>query len=179
MCHGRNTYAKKEYIYGQSYYTLISNGNIGRDGFKWEGGRETRTTPLHRPPALLCRKSLGFLDPGKKYLWRKSYICRKKDNISQSKPETKLKIVPHCKRRYLLPEKDILNSRIIFLKIQPRIFFLATRVLFLQQEFYSWDKSFLLGARFFLTLTHYRPALPFGNRKVYFRGPFHFSIVTI
>jgi len=29
------------------------------------------------------------------------------------------------------------------------------------------------------TLTHYRPALPYGNRKFYFRGPFQFSIVTI
>ena len=27
--------------------------------------------------------------------------------------------------------------------------------------------------------THYRPALPFGNRKIYFRGSFQFSIVTI
>jgi len=26
-------------------------------------------------------------------------------------------------------------------------------------------------------LTHYRSAMPFGNRKVYFRGSFHFSIV--
>jgi len=28
-------------------------------------------------------------------------------------------------------------------------------------------------------LTHYRPAMPFGNRKKYFRGSFQFSIVTI
>ena len=41
------------------------------------------------------------------------------------------------------PEKDILNSRIVIPKIQPRIFFLATsfilegRILFLGQEFFS------------------------------------------
>jgi len=28
-------------------------------------------------------------------------------------------------------------------------------------------------------LTHYRPAIPFGKRKKYFRGSFQFSIVTI
>jgi len=28
-------------------------------------------------------------------------------------------------------------------------------------------------------LTRYRPAMPFGNRKKYFRGSFQFSIVTI
>jgi len=28
-------------------------------------------------------------------------------------------------------------------------------------------------------LTHYCPAVPFGNRNIYFRGSFHFSIVTI
>jgi len=28
-------------------------------------------------------------------------------------------------------------------------------------------------------LTHYRPAMPFGNRKLYFRGSFQFTIVTI
>ena len=28
-------------------------------------------------------------------------------------------------------------------------------------------------------LTHYRPAMPFGNRKIYFRGSFKFSIVII
>jgi len=27
--------------------------------------------------------------------------------------------------------------------------------------------------------THYRPAMPFGNRKIYFSGSFQFSIVTI
>jgi len=30
-----------------------------------------------------------------------------------------------------------------------------------------------------LPLTHYRPAMPFGNRKNYFRGFFRFSFVTI
>ena len=30
-----------------------------------------------------------------------------------------------------------------------------------------------------LKLTLYRPAMPFGNRKIYFRGSFQFSIVTI
>jgi len=29
------------------------------------------------------------------------------------------------------------------------------------------------------SLTHYRPAMPFGNGKVYLRGSFQFSIVTI
>jgi len=29
------------------------------------------------------------------------------------------------------------------------------------------------------TLTHYRPAMQFGNRKIYFRRSFQFSIVTI
>jgi len=29
------------------------------------------------------------------------------------------------------------------------------------------------------TLTHFRPAMPFGNRKIYFKGSFQFSIVTI
>ena len=29
------------------------------------------------------------------------------------------------------------------------------------------------------SLTHYRPAMPFGNRKFYFRGSFQFRIVTI
>jgi len=52
---------------------------------------------------------------------------------------------------YTHPEKDILNSRIIIPKIQPRIFFLAARVLFLQQEIYFWDKIFFLGARIFST----------------------------
>jgi len=28
-------------------------------------------------------------------------------------------------------------------------------------------------------LTHYRPVMPFGNRKSSFRGSFHFSIVTV
>jgi len=28
-------------------------------------------------------------------------------------------------------------------------------------------------------LTHYRPAMPFGNRKILFRGSFQLSIVTI
>jgi len=28
-------------------------------------------------------------------------------------------------------------------------------------------------------LTHYRPAMPFGNREIYFRGSFPYSIVTI
>jgi len=28
-------------------------------------------------------------------------------------------------------------------------------------------------------LTHYRPAMPFGNRKKYFRESFQFSIITI
>jgi len=28
-------------------------------------------------------------------------------------------------------------------------------------------------------LTHNRPAMPFSNRKLYFRKPFQFSIVTI
>jgi len=28
-------------------------------------------------------------------------------------------------------------------------------------------------------LTHYRPAIPFGNRKIYLRGPFQFNIVII
>jgi len=28
-------------------------------------------------------------------------------------------------------------------------------------------------------LTHYRPAMPFGNQKKYFRGIFQFSVVTI
>jgi len=28
-------------------------------------------------------------------------------------------------------------------------------------------------------LTHYRPAMPFGNRKIYYRGSFQFRIVTI
>jgi len=28
-------------------------------------------------------------------------------------------------------------------------------------------------------LTHYRPVMPFGNRKKYFRGYFKFSIVKI
>jgi len=28
-------------------------------------------------------------------------------------------------------------------------------------------------------LTHYRPAMPFGNRKIYFRGSFQFIMVTI
>jgi len=28
-------------------------------------------------------------------------------------------------------------------------------------------------------LTHYRPAMPFGHRKIHFRGSFQFSIVTI
>jgi len=28
-------------------------------------------------------------------------------------------------------------------------------------------------------LTHYRPAMPFGPREIYFRGSFKFSIVTI
>jgi len=37
--------------------------------------------------------------------------------------------------QFLHSEKDILHSRIIILKIQPRIFFIATRVLFLEQEF--------------------------------------------
>jgi len=27
-------------------------------------------------------------------------------------------------------------------------------------------------------LTHNRPAMPFGNRKIYFKRSFHFSIVT-
>jgi len=27
-------------------------------------------------------------------------------------------------------------------------------------------------------LTHYSPAMPFGNRKNYFKGSFQFSIVT-
>jgi len=31
------------------------------------------------------------------------------------------------------------------------------------------------GARLELTLTHYRPAIPFGNRKKYFRVSFSFS----
>jgi len=30
-----------------------------------------------------------------------------------------------------------------------------------------------------LTLTHNRPTMPFGNRKIYFTGSFQFSIVTI
>jgi len=30
-----------------------------------------------------------------------------------------------------------------------------------------------------LVLTHYRPAMPFGNRNMNFRGSFQFSIVTI
>jgi len=29
------------------------------------------------------------------------------------------------------------------------------------------------------SLTHYRPAMTFGNRKIYFRGSFQFSLVTI
>jgi len=28
-------------------------------------------------------------------------------------------------------------------------------------------------------LTHYRPAMPFANRKIYFRGSFEFSIFAI
>ena len=28
-------------------------------------------------------------------------------------------------------------------------------------------------------LTHYRPAMPFGNRNIYFRGSFHSRIVSI
>jgi len=31
----------------------------------------------------------------------------------------------------------------------------------------------------FFTLTQNRPAMPFGNRKKYFRGSFQFSVVTI
>jgi len=31
----------------------------------------------------------------------------------------------------------------------------------------------------FIFLTHYRPAMPFGNRKKYFRGSSQFGIVTI
>ena len=30
-----------------------------------------------------------------------------------------------------------------------------------------------------LTLTLYRPAMPFGNRNIYFTGSFQFSIATI
>jgi len=31
----------------------------------------------------------------------------------------------------------------------------------------------------FYCLTHQRPAMPFGNRRKYFRGSFQFSLVTI
>jgi len=37
------------------------------------------------------------------------------------------------------------------------------------------DNSFKSGS----ILTLYRPAMPFGNRKFYFRGSFQFIIVTI
>jgi len=37
------------------------------------------------------------------------------------------------------------------LKILARIFFLATRVVILQQKFHSWDKIFFLGTRIFYT----------------------------
>jgi len=43
-------------------------------------------------------------------------------------------------------------------------------------------KTHEVGFRAFkvsLALTHYRPAMPFGNRKKYFRGSFQFSIVTV
>jgi len=37
----------------------------------------------------------------------------------------------------------------------------------------------LKGIKTMRILTHYHPAMPFGNRKVYFRGSSQFSIVTI
>jgi len=43
---------------------------------------------------------------------------------------------------HTLPEKDILNSRIIILEIQPRKFFLATRILFLRQDFFFLEEEY-------------------------------------
>ena len=45
-------------------------------------------------------------------------------------------------------------------------------------ETHSSSQSFHLR-KHNITLTQYRPAMPFGNRKVYFRGSFHNSIVTL
>jgi len=38
---------------------------------------------------------------------------------------------------------------------------------------------FKIGICSAITLTHYRPAMPFGKRKIYFRGSFQFSIVRV
>jgi len=67
-------------------------------------------------------------------------------------------LVSSCRRRqsrlnhstFVHPEKDILNSRIVIPKIQPRKFCLATRFLSLKQKCYSWDNNFF-GARIFST----------------------------
>jgi len=46
--------------------------------------------------------------------------------------------------------------------------------------FQSLKISFFNGKKSFqFLLTHYRPVMPFGNRKIYFRGSSQFSIVTI
>jgi len=51
------------------------------------------------------------------------------------------------------PEKDILNSRKIILKIQPRIFFPATRISFLVQEFLLMTLRTNLVTRIFFPYT--------------------------
>jgi len=41
------------------------------------------------------------------------------------------------------------------------------------------ELSILIWLLMEVSVTHYRPAMPFGNGKFYFRGSFQFSIVRI
>ena len=47
------------------------------------------------------------------------------------------------------------------------------------QNLENINKSLFREDIFFDNLNHYRPAMLFGNTKIYFRGSFLFSIVTI
>jgi len=60
--------------------------------------------------------------------------------------------------------------------------FTATRITFLSESYKvngTLQQCRVTRFDFFLSLTHCRPAMPFGNRKIYFRGSLQFIIVTI
>jgi len=74
---------------------------------------------------------------------------------------------------YRLPSKNqtpkgiVTRIRMHFITLLRKLFRWHSVACILEMELVKWY------------FTHYLPAMPFGNRKFYFRGSFQFSIVTI
>ena len=145
-------------------------------------GRETQKSRDKLPvSSLACRPPGGDRKSG--YRPPRRRVGRNRNHLWS----TKTLETPQTTMRDLRSVQDSTFAESRFLRSGHRFYRIWRKgnlSLCLQQGSFRWKTKRFMSSRTTdpvqsVPFTHYRPAMPFGNRKIHLRGSFLFSIVTI